>query len=198
MQEDMYSEKRNYYAEGILKSVSVMFSIIENILELARLENLRMLLARENIILPELIKEVMKQFQVEIRLKELKVSLEGEEDGLRIWADRSLMKRALENLIGNAVKYTPKGHEIIVTENMKCCEIKNTGVMIPEDKLPYVWEPFIKGEIARTEINGTGIGLTIEKEIMDLHGFNCEIKNGDNCVIMTIDFGEPRGSKGVG
>ena len=175
-----------------------MFSIIENILELARLENLRMLLARENIILPELIKEVMKQFQVEIRLKELKVSLEGEEDGLRIRADRSLMKRALENLIGNAVKYTPKGHEIIVTENMKCCEIKNTGVMIPEDKLPYVWEPFIKGEIARTEINGTGIGLTIEKEIMDLHGFNCEIKNGDNCVIMTIDFGEPRGSKGVG
>ena len=86
------------------------------------------------------------------------------------------------------MKYTPEGHEIRITATGKCCVIQNTGVMIPEDKLPHVWEPFVKGESARTGVNGTGIGLTIVKEIMDLHGFGCDIRNGDNCVSVEIDF----------
>lgn len=193
MQENAYPEKRNYYAEGILKNVAVMNAIIENVLELARLENPRMIPAKEDTDLWELAEAVLEQFQVEIRSKELNVLLKGQAREAVVNADKALMKRALENLIGNAVRYTPEENEIIITLNMKCLEIKNTGVMISEDKLPHVWEPFVKGENARTGTGGTGIGLTIVKEIMDLHGFDCEIRNGDNCVIAAIDFRKARG-----
>ena len=193
MQENAYPEKRNYYAEGILKNVAVMNAIIENVLELARLENPRMIPAKEDTDLWELAGAVLEQFQVEIQSKELNVLLKGQAGESVVSADKALMKRALENLIGNAVRYTPEKNEITITLNMKCLEIKNTGVMISEDKLPHVWEPFVKGENARTGTGGTGIGLTIVKEIMDLHGFDCEIRNGDNCVIAAIDFRRARG-----
>lgn len=193
MQENAYPEKRNYYAEGILKNVAVMNAIIENVLELARLENPRMIPAKEDTDLWELAGAVLEQFQVEIRSKELNVLLKGQAEESVVSVDKALMKRALENLIGNAVRYTPEENEITITLNMKCLEIKNTGVMISEDKLPHVWEPFVKGENARTGTGGTGIGLTIVKEIMDLHGFDCEIRNGDNCVIAAIDFRKARG-----
>lgn len=105
------------------------------------------------------------------------------------------LKTPLENLIGNAVKYTPEEHEIRITATGKCCVIQNTGVMIPEDKLSHVWEPFVKGKSARTGVSGTGIGLTIVKEIMDLHGFGYDIRNGDNCVSVTLSFGRNIGGK---
>ena len=193
MRENAYPEKRNYYAEGILKNVAVMNAIIENVLELARLENPRMIPAKEDTDLWELAGTVLEQFQVEIRSKELNVLLKGQAGESVVSADKALIKRALENLIGNAVRYTPEKNEITITLNMKCLEIKNTGVMISEDKLPHIWEPFVKGENARTGTGGTGIGLTIVKEIMDLHGFDCEIRNGDNCVIAAIDFRRARG-----
>ncbi len=198
MQENAYPEKRNYYAEGILKNVAVMNAIIENVLELARLENPRMIPAKEDTDLWELAGAVLEQFQVEIRSKELNILLKGQAGEAVVSADKALMKRALENLIGNAVRYTPEENEITITLNMKCLEIKNTGVMISEDKLPHVWEPFVKGENARAGTGGTGIGLTIVKEIMDLHGFDCEIRNGDSCVIAVIDFRKARGSKRAG
>ncbi len=198
MQENAYPEKRNYYAEVILKNVAVMNAIIENVLELARLENPRMIPAKEDTDLWELAGAVLEQFQVEIRSKELNILLKGQAGEAVVSADKALMKRALENLIGNAVRYTPEENEITITLNMKCLEIKNTGVMISEDKLPHVWEPFVKGENARAGTGGTGIGLTIVKEIMDLHGFDCEIRNGDSCVIAVIDFRKARGSKRAG
>ncbi len=170
-----------------------MNAIIENVLELARLENPRMIPAKEDTDLWELAGTVLEQFQVEIRSKELNVLLKGQAGESVVSADKALIKRALENLIGNAVRYTPEKNEITITLNMECLEIKNTGVMISEDKLPHIWEPFVKGENARTGTGGTGIGLTIVKEIMDLHGFDCEIRNGDNCVIAAIDFRRARG-----
>lgn len=119
MRENAYPEKRNYYAEGILKNVAVMNAIIENVLELARLENPRMIPAKEDTDLWELAGTVLEQFQVEIRSKELNVLLKGQAGESVVSADKALIKRALENLIGNAVRYTPEKNEITITLNME-------------------------------------------------------------------------------
>lgn len=187
LQENVHTEKRNYYAEGIMKNVAVMDSIIENMLELAKLENPEIILVKEEIDLRKLTEEALEQFQVEIQSKELKIQIQGADESI-VSADKSLMKRALENLISNAVKYTPEGNEIIITMDRKEYQIKNTGVMIPENKLAHVWEPFVKGEGARANVQGTGIGLTIVREIMDLHGFVCSIENEENSVMTRLCF----------
>ena len=187
LQENIHTEKRNYYADGILKNAAMMDSIIESMLELARLENPRIILVKEEVNLRKMTEEILELFQAEIGLKELKVSLQGMEASI-VKADRSLMRRALENVISNAVRYTPERNEIIITMDAEEYQIKNTGVIISADKLEHVWEPFVKGESARNDVRGTGIGLTIVKQIMELHGFACRIRNGENCVNVSICF----------
>ncbi|MCM1136346.1 MAG: HAMP domain-containing histidine kinase [Clostridium sp.] len=185
LQENVHTEKRDYYAAGILKNVAVMNGLIENMLELARLENPKIILSKEDINLRELTEEILEQFQTEIDSKEIGAAIQGAAD---IWADRTLIRRALENLIGNAVKYTPKGNRIVITMDTREYQIKNTGVMIAEEELSRLWEPFVKGNNARTNAEGAGIGLTIVKEILEKHGFESKITNAEDGMCVTIKY----------
>lgn len=165
--------------------MAVMDRLIENMLELAKLENPRMVLVKERINLYKLTEKILEQFQNEIRMKELKIEICGEGEA---YADKSLMRRALENLIGNAVKYTPNGNKIRILMRQEQYQIINTGVMLPEDEIAEIWEPFIKGDKARTNVGGTGIGLTIVRTIMDLHSFGYRIGNEKEAVSVVLSF----------
>ncbi len=185
LQENIHTDKRDYYACGILKNVAVMNSLIENMLELARLENPRLTLIRENIDLCEISSELAERFKAELWIRDIEIAVQGE---AAVSADRALMSRALENLIGNAVKYTPEHGRIMITAKDGTWQIRNTGVNIPEEKLKSIWEPFVKGEDARGQVSGTGIGLTIVKEILDLHAFAYRMGNDGEDVKAEIMF----------
>lgn len=185
LRENVHTGKKDYYVEGILRNVAVMDRLIENMLELAKLENPRMVLVKERINLYELTEKILEQFQNEIRMKELKIEICGEGEA---YADKSLMRRALENLIGNAVKYTSNGNKIRILMRQEQYQIINTGVMLPEDEIAEIWEPFIKGDKARTNVGGTGIGLTIVRTIMDLHSFGYRIGNEKEAVSVVLSF----------
>jgi two-component system sensor histidine kinase BaeS len=93
--------------------------------------------------------------------------------------DPQRMTQVLDNLISNAIRYTPEGGRITVSTGKAAARgrtwvtvtVADTGMGIPEDELPHVFERFFRGEKPRTmQISGTGLGLAIVKEIVGLHG----------------------------
>ena len=89
------------------------------------------------------------------------------------------------NLLSNCVKFTPNNEEIIVNiydrENSACISVKNTGIGIPKDKLDTIFEEF--SQVDKTlSINteGSGIGLSIVKNLVELHGGKIEVKSEEN------------------
>jgi len=94
--------------------------------------------------------------------------------------------RALTNLIGNAISYTPEGGSIVVRSKVVqrgehassewvMIEVSDTGLGIPSDELPMIFDRFYRGSNVRTSIPGTGLGLAIIKEIVELHGGTIEV-----------------------
>lgn len=174
LRENVHTEKREYYAGAIIKNIDHMSTSIEDMLELARLQNVKVKLHKETIDMEELTREILEPLQGILEEKELTVDIIG---SMHICADRALMKRAIGNLISNAINYTPIGDKIrILTENAKF-QIINTGVLITQEKLKEFKKSFVKGEESRGNQAGNGIGLAIVDEIMKLHGFKWRIES---------------------
>jgi two-component system phosphate regulon sensor histidine kinase PhoR len=90
-----------------------------------------------------------------------------------VWIDRGRIEQVVINLVHNAVKFTPKGGEIVVsaglTDGMLRVSIRDTGVGITAEELPRVFERFYKADAARRSA-GSGLGLAIAKHIVQAHG----------------------------
>jgi signal transduction histidine kinase len=93
--------------------------------------------------------------------------------------DSKCMMQVLNNLVWNALQYTPEGGKVLVSTNREEAEgrvwatvaVVDTGVGIPEEELPYVFDRFFRGKKPQSEqISGTGLGLAIVKEIVELQG----------------------------
>ena len=93
--------------------------------------------------------------------------------------DPERMVQVLNNLVGNAIRYTPEGGEVVVSVGKKEMDgrawatvtVADTGMGIPEEELPHIFERFFRGEKPRAmQLSGTGLGLAIVKEIVELHG----------------------------
>ena len=92
------------------------------------------------------------------------------------------MERAIQNVLVNAIRYSPKGEVIYKSlsngKNTVYCEIENTGVHIPEDRIPHLFEAFYRADTSRNRnTEGTGLGLYIVRKIMELHNAKYGIKN---------------------
>ena len=98
------------------------------------------------------------------------------EEALAVWADEEALEQILDNLLDNAVKYTPQGGRIEVRwrreDEQVCLEVADTGIGIPESDLPRIFERFYRVDKARSrEMGGTGLGLAIVKHLAQaMHG----------------------------
>jgi two-component system phosphate regulon sensor histidine kinase PhoR len=101
---------------------------------------------------------------------------DGPADGVAVWADEEAVDHILDNLIDNALKYTPEGGTIRVGWRAEggqvCLEVADTGIGIPEPDLPRIFERFYRVDKARSrELGGTGLGLSIVKHLAQaMHG----------------------------
>lgn len=173
-------EKQNYLCQA-LQSSERLNQLISELFELAKLEAQENVPTREKFNMTELAHDVVQKFQLKAQEKEIRLSLDVATENLFTNADIGLIARVLENLIGNALKFTPAGGNVTVklikTDNNNMIAIHDTGPGIASDELPKVFDRFYQGKDNSNRAKPGGLGLAIAKRIIDLHGGNIEVES---------------------
>ncbi|CAI6049402.1 Sensor histidine kinase RcsC [Paenibacillus sp. JJ-100] len=175
------SGEQKEYIQIIQKSGDSLLTIINDILDFSKIESGKTDLAVDPFDLREIVTETVQIVKPLIREKELDIQICLDERlPVPLYGDASRLKQVLTNIIGNAVKFTLEGSiEIEVLVKEQCEEnvylkfkVKDTGVGIPAEKRPQLFEPFYQLDNFMTrKTQGTGLGLAISKKLIELmHG----------------------------
>ena len=142
----------------------------------------------------ELLNKLVHRQMFLIEEKYLNVDLQIQEN-ISVKCDEEKITRAINNIINNAIKYSPQGENIIVrlykknTKHKVCLEIENTGITIDKQYLNQIFEPFFRIEKSRSrKTGGSGLGLYIVSQIFKSHGFEHSIKSKDNSVVFIVEL----------
>ena len=149
--------------------------LIDDLLELSSIESDKMKLNLYPLDFAFLVKKVSAILKNQIREKELNLKLKIPDNLPKLLADEVKLSQVILNLLDNAIKYTPRGAVItvstIVQERFLRIDIADTGIGIPEQDLPRIFERFYRADKAHSrELAGTGLGLSIVKHIVQIHG----------------------------
>ena len=159
--------------EGIVK-------LITEFLAVSKLEMLQANPAKSLVRMNLLATDVVLQQMVTARDKNVRLSLDLDQELKPVLGDDDQLRRALWNLVSNAIKYTPSGGNITVSSRMVnkniCVKVSDTGLGIPEDEISGLFSEFrrLKGS---ADIEGTGLGLFIVKTIVDSHDGSIEVES---------------------
>lgn len=161
-----------------------LINIIDRLFLITKLDNSIINLNISPIDLTNLLNRVVNDFSFLLREKKIKVKYNLDtNDDLFINADGELLKQLFINLLDNAIKYSYPETEIVINckktpENKVRFEIINQSEYIPEDVLPHLFERFYRVESSRNRgLGGIGLGLSIVKQIVDLHKFSINLKS---------------------
>lgn len=162
------------YLEIIINNSKRLINIINDLLLLSNIENNNKNLQFSEINLLELLNKIKKLFEKRLKEKNLKFILNIDENNKKIKADIYMLEQVFINLIDNAVKYTEKGEIRINTymkdKNKMIIEVSDTGIGIPQEHIPKIFERFYVVDKSRSrESGGTGLGLSIVKHIINIH-----------------------------
>lgn len=168
-------QTRQQYLEIARKHAIHLGKLIQDLFELATLDSSRVTPAFEQFSMTELVHDVVQDFELQARHSEVSLRIEPPGQAVAVYADISLIQRVLENLVGNALKYTPQGGKVSIS-----VQRSNTGVdvSVTDDgpgisaaDLPYIFDRFYKADQASGDVAGSmGLGLAIAKRILELHG----------------------------
>jgi len=157
-------------------------ALLEDLLTIARLESRREKLDPVEIQAGPFIREILKDWRLKLDERNISAEVEAAPGLPPLVADPFRMEQVLNNLLENAIKFTPEGGRInisVATGNSQMViRVADTGVGIPPADLPHVFEQFYRVEKARSrEAGGTGLGLSIVKHIVALHGGSVEAES---------------------
>jgi heavy metal sensor kinase len=159
-----------------LEDVEQLSSIVRALMLLSQAESGQLVLQKKSLDLGDVAEDVVDQFQIPAEEKRVRLTARIE-PGVLILADRTQIERLLSNLLSNAVKYTPAGGTVEVRvrrDDLKDwgrVEIEDTGVGIPEENLPHIFDRFYRVRNAKTNlIQGLGLGLSFVAWIVKAHG----------------------------
>ncbi|WP_312474410.1 ATP-binding protein [Neobacillus sp.] len=167
-------EEKKEMAKVIYDESLRMGRLVNELLDLARMEAGHLQLSFEDIDLSPFINRIIHKFQGLAKDNEIQLNAEIEDGISSVSFDPDRIEQVLTNLIDNAIRHTPKGGSVrlkATSEDMGIrLEVKDSGSGIPEEDLPFVFERFYKADKARTRGRaGTGLGLAIVKNIIDAH-----------------------------
>jgi two-component system cell cycle sensor histidine kinase PleC len=178
-------ENANYkeYCGNIHESGRHLLQLINEILDLSRIEAGRYELHEEPVRLTEVVEDCLRLLHLRAESKGLHVSTEFERGLRQLWADERAIRQICINLISNALKFTPRGGSVTLTvgntpEGGQTFAVRDTGPGIPKEEIPKVMQAFGQGSLAhQTAEGGTGLGLPIVQNLVTLHGGTFELRS---------------------
>jgi two-component system cell cycle sensor histidine kinase PleC len=179
----MHNKNYRSYAEDIHGSGQHLLNLINEILDLSRIEAGRHELHEEPIFLDDVVEECGSMMKVRAKAKSISLHHTHEPDLPRVWADERALRQVVLNLLSNAVKFTPVGGEVRIkvgptSDGGQYVSISDTGPGIPEDEIPTVLEAFGQGSHAiKTAEQGTGLGLSIVQALVNMHDGKFALKS---------------------
>lgn len=154
--------------------------IVSDLEKLSHYESENMTLHRESFSLTEMIKKTLKSFENDLRNKNISIVTNDKQQVLI--ADQDKMTQVMVNIFSNAIKYTPEGGHIEIMadedENNIMITVKDSGIGISEEDLPFIFQRFYRADQSRSRITGgAGIGLAIVKSLVEAHGGKITVKS---------------------
>jgi len=181
---DWSSDERQKYLKVAGKHCKRLSSLVDDLFELASLDAKETKLNLESFSIAELIQDVVQNYELSAKEKNITLTSNIGQDLSFVIGDIRLVERVLENLIINALRHTPEGGTVSLilnpSDEYMNVQVLDTGVGIPEEALPHIFDRFYKTENkgnTSTSLSGFGLGLAIAKRIMDLHGGGIEVES---------------------
>jgi signal transduction histidine kinase len=173
---------RKQYLEVARKHALHLGRLIQDLLELAMLDSNRVTPELEQFSLPELIHDVVQEFELQARAADVSLEVNPPDAAVSVFADISLIQRVLENLVGNALKYTPAGGKVSISIERSAAavgvSVADTGPGISQEALPHIFDRFYKADQQDEQGNGSmGLGLAIAKRILELHSSKISVES---------------------
>jgi len=168
-------EDRRRYLGIALRQAERLATLLDELFELAKLEAARFEPQRERFSLAELVQDNLQRYALVAEAQGVRLEGQLQPDTPFVDADVGLMDRVLQNLIENALRFTPRDGSVTVAVEEAAgtvgVEVSDTGCGIAEGELPLIFDRFYRCQFdaAESDGGGTGLGLAIAKRIMDLH-----------------------------
>ncbi|MFZ5826254.1 MAG: two-component system histidine kinase PnpS [Bacillota bacterium] len=167
-------ETARHFVEIIKRESQQLGALIEDLLDLSRIESGKLRLKREPVLMQALVPETVSRLAQKAQASNIDLVLEIPADLPPVQGDRDRLAQVLINLVDNAVKYTPTGGQVTVAAREEGrgiqVSVADTGVGIPQPDLARVFERFYRVDKARSRsTGGTGLGLSIVKHIVEAH-----------------------------
>jgi len=171
------------YSADIHASGQHLLNLINEILDLSRIEAGRYELNEEALLLSYMIDDCRHMMNLRSRAKDQTIKAVIDPSLPRVWADERALRQIILNILSNAVKFTPPGGEIVIkagwtSSGGQYVSIRDNGPGIPEDEIPIIMSSFGRGTWAlKTAEQGSGLGLPIVKGLIELHGGGFQLRS---------------------
>jgi len=178
--EEMPKESREHFLQVILNESDRMVKIVQDLLMLSKFDAGDNDMRFENFDIATSTNNICEALRLNVEKRDMVLKLERPETGVVCCGDRARIEQVIVNIITNAIRYTPDGGEITVrvggSENHVWVTVKDTGIGIPKEQLPHIFDRFYRVDRARSRaLGGSGLGLSIAREIVLKHGGDINI-----------------------
>ncbi|MDX8382158.1 MAG: HAMP domain-containing sensor histidine kinase [Ghiorsea sp.] len=181
---DLDETQRQNYTERAMKFSNRLKALVDELFEMATLDTLDTAPHLEAFALPELVQDIVQQFEDKAQGQGVSLSMSGDIEINFVYADIALIQRVFENLIGNALRHVQSGDAITINlkarDKVVSIEVEDTGSGIAEEHLEQIFEPLYQVNNAHRGGSHAGLGLAIVQRIITLHGSQITVESTIN------------------
>ena len=192
--DDIDSSQRERYLGNIHESSKRLVGLVNQLFELSKLESNQVEIHKEPFQLQELAKDMTHRYELLAQQKQIELEFEPVDDLPLVFGDVALVERVIQNILENALKFTPEKGKISIKlhhdKSNVLVDITDTGKGIPKNRQSAIFERYIKTEPSEKQKVGSGLGLAIAKKIIELHDSTIQVKSKLN-VGSTFSFELP-------
>jgi len=177
-------ERDLLYLRRIRAGGQHLLSLINEVLDLSKIEAGRMQLERAPVALDALVEDTLASFEGQLRDRPIALDAEIPEHLTPIMTDPAKLLQVLTNLIGNAIKFTERGRVVVrviadpASRRPERIDVIDTGIGIPQDRQQAIFDAFEQADSSTArQYGGTGLGLAVSKSLCDLLGYGLEVRS---------------------